>query len=378
MYRRPETKATEEKVYRQERIGEFMTTWKDFPRPGLAAWADRQKAGLMGTARSTHYTPRFRPFDMLGSPNQSLVILENENHRIGVESVVGVQDSFHRYVDCDMIYFQFCGNTTLETEFGVYETDPGEVILIPGGIAHRSIGRNDSLRYFCLSHEPVDYVMNEDQYTSHTSFVVKRIGGPGWIADPGAQQNAKGRVIEKMHFWDDGPDDRTVVERDYDSLVGVAGLRRGEPGSAIRKLRAFDHFTAIVGKGREDAGTQPLMESASMRIRTYNMQDEQFAFHRALRSEEVRIQFRGDALDLSEFENVEVSPGEVTIIPLGIAHSVISIPPEDENFLRLNFYSKLRWRVPIDPTKHCFDSQFEVTTTVHQQAEWRKKLAASR
>ena len=31
------------------------------------------------------------------------------------------------------------------------------------------------------------------------------------------------------------------------------------------------------------------MESANMRIRTYNMQDEQFAFHRALRSEEVRI-----------------------------------------------------------------------------------------
>ena len=31
MFRRPETKATEEKVYKQERIGEFMTTWKDFP-----------------------------------------------------------------------------------------------------------------------------------------------------------------------------------------------------------------------------------------------------------------------------------------------------------------------------------------------------------
>ena len=91
------------------------------------------------------------------------------------------------------------------------------------------------------------------------------------------------------------------------------------------------------------------------------MQSEQFAFHRALRSEEVRIQFRGDALDLSEFENVEVSPGEVTIIPLGISHSVISIPPEDENFLRLNFYSK-----------------FEIKTTVHKQAEWREKLAATR
>ena len=40
---------------------------------------------------------------MLSIPNQSLVILDNEYHRIGVESVVGVQDSFHRYVDTDML-----------------------------------------------------------------------------------------------------------------------------------------------------------------------------------------------------------------------------------------------------------------------------------
>jgi mannose-6-phosphate isomerase-like protein (cupin superfamily) len=378
MYRRPETKAAEEKVYKQKQIGEFMTTWKDFPRPGLAAWAERQKVGLMGTAKSTRYTPRFRPFDMLSIPNQSLVILENEYHRIGVESVVGVQDSFHRYIDSDMVYFQFCGSSKVETEFGVYDMEPGEVMLVPGGIAHRSIGRNDSLRYFCQSHEAVDYVMNEDQYTSQTSFEVKRIGGPNWTAPQGTNASTKGPVVEKMHFWDDGRDDQTVVERDYESLVGAAGIGRGKPGSLVRKLRAFDHFTAIVGKGREDAGTQPLMESANMRIRTYNMQDEQFAFHRALRSEEVRIQFRGDALDLSEFENVEVFPGEITIIPLGISHSVISIPPEDENFLRLNFYSKVRWRVPMDPTKHYFDSKFEIKTTVHKQAEWREKLAAAR
>ena len=204
MYRRPETKAAEEKVYKQKQIGEFMTTWKDFPRPGLAAWAERRKAGLMGTAKSTRYTPRFRPFDMLSIPNQSLVILDNEYHRIGVESIVGVQDSFHRYIDADMVYFQFCGNSTLETEFGVYEMEPGEVMLFPGGIAHRSIGRNDSLRYFCQSHEAVDYVMNEDQYTSLTSFEVKRIGGPNWTAPQGANAAAKGPVVEEMHFWDDG------------------------------------------------------------------------------------------------------------------------------------------------------------------------------
>lgn len=48
---------------------------------------------------------------------------------------------------------------------------------------------------------------------------------------------------------------------------------------------------------------------------------------------------------------------------------MISIPPEDENFLRLNFYSKVRWRVPIDPIKHLFNSKLEITTTVHKRAE---------
>jgi hypothetical protein len=108
-------KRTTDEIYRQQQIGEFMTTWDDFPRPGLTAWADRRKAGLMGNAKSSRHTPKFRPFDMLAEPNQSLVILANANHRIGVESVFGVQDAFHRYVDADMIYFQYCGTTRRAT-----------------------------------------------------------------------------------------------------------------------------------------------------------------------------------------------------------------------------------------------------------------------
>ena len=52
-----------------------------------------------------------------------------------VESPLG-KPAFHRYVDADIIYFQFSGTTTLETEFGVYEMTPGEVLLVPGGISH--------------------------------------------------------------------------------------------------------------------------------------------------------------------------------------------------------------------------------------------------
>ena len=203
--------------------------------------------------------------------------------------------------------------------------------------------------------------MNEDQYTSDTSFEMKRIGGPDWAIPPENQQASTGRVIERMHCWDDGPEDYTIIDRDYEDLIGAASLRGpAKRTGGVRKVKAFDHFTAIVGKGAGDAGTQPLMLAEHLRIRTYNMLGEQYAFHRALRSEEVRIQFRGDAVDMSEFENVEVKPGEITIIPLGIAHSVITDPPDDPDFLRLNFYSVLPWRVPIDATKHYLQEPLRV------------------
>ena len=41
------------------------------------------------------------------------------------------------------------------------------------------------------------------------------------------------------------------------------------------------------------------------------------------------------------------------------------------------FYSKVRRRVPIDPTRY-FDSRFDIKTTVHKQAEWKEKLTATR
>ena len=42
------------------------------------------------------------------------------------------------------------------------------------------------------------------------------------------------------------------------------------------------------------------------------------------------------------------------------------------------FYSKVRRRVPIDSTRHYFDSRFDIKTTMHKQVEWKEKLTAAR
>jgi len=354
------------------KIREFMTTWDNSPRPPLEAWSDRNKADLMASTRSTRFLPLFRAFDLLAMPNQSLTILQNNDHRIGVESVCGAQEHFHRYVDADVVYFQYCGRTTLETEFGEYEMRPGELMFIPEGIAHRSTGTADSLRWFALAHEPFTEFFDESRYTSHTEFEVRRTGGPNWTVPPGRDRPQRGKVKEVMHCWDDRPDDLTVSERDYAHLAGASSTHIRDKVSGIRKLRAFDFFTEIVGK---KGGSDPIFKGPNLEIKTYNIVGEQFAFHRALRSEEIRIQFRGNALDISEFENVPIQPGEVTIIPRGIAHSVITDPPDSRDFLRLNFYSGLPWRVPADLTKHAYHSTFEIKSVVHREAAWRTAAA---
>jgi hypothetical protein len=39
--------------------------------------------------------------------------------------------------------------------------------------------------------------------------------------------------------------------------------------------------------------------------------------------------------------------------------------------------SKYKSDLDAETTKHYFDSKFEIKTTVHKLAEWRKKLAAA-
>ena len=70
-------------------IGEFMTGWEGLTRPGLQAWATRRRDQLIGTVKSTHYQPKFRPLDFLDAPNTPVAFLENDDHQIGAEAVVG-------------------------------------------------------------------------------------------------------------------------------------------------------------------------------------------------------------------------------------------------------------------------------------------------
>jgi mannose-6-phosphate isomerase-like protein (cupin superfamily) len=338
------------------KIREFATTWGS-PQP--RTWFDREKEALIGAAKGSKYDfPNFRPFDMLAEPNQSLLVWQNEDMRIGVESVVGTAPCFRRHSDFDTLWFQFAGRTTVETEHGVFEQATGELLLVPAGIAHRSTGSADCLRLFAYLPEPVEILYGEDKYTSHTEFEMVREGGPRWALPDGAAEPPRGQVQEHTYTWADA--EPMVVARDYDYLVGAAS-----GGRPVQKLRAFDFFTEVTGK----RGPGPkLMESSVFNVEVYNTEGDQWAFHRALDSVEMWLQFRGDSINESEFGAVHLLPGEMNYAPVGVPHRVADC----KDFLRLVLYSKRTWQLMVDPTRHHYQSRFEAKTRVLQAAAWRQ------
>jgi hypothetical protein len=359
---------------KDDEVREFMTDWfgPGFEPMPMLAWSVRKRASLMGSGKSKRFLPTFRPFDLLGQPNASQLVFENECQRIGVESVCGAQPAFTRSLDFNTLYFQFAGKSSVETECGTYETAPGDLLLVPDGVAHRSTGSADSLRWYFHLHEPVRVMMDEANEVSLTEFTAQRSGGPDWKIPADRSAAPKTQVQERMVQWRDrAAEDATVVERDYGSLVGATSKQRDKAESLVKKLRAFDCFTEITGQ----RGPGPkLIATDNFALETYNTVGAQFAFHRALQSDEFGFQFSGHGYNLSELEaKAATPPGACALVPLGIAHSVLC----DPGFLRFVAYSRIPWEVRADVSKHAYDSRFELAPKVLKPHAWHSAKPAS-
>ena len=342
-------------------IREFSTGWGDDP----VTWSNRTREELTGTGKGSLHIPLFRPFDMLREPNERLSILENDANRVGVESVAGVAAYFHRNADFDEIFFQWSGRTTVETEFGVFEMRPAELLLIPSGVSHRSIGTANSLRLSVHVREPLEALITGDDLIGHTEYEVTRHGAPVWTAPEGQERSRNGRVQERILTWDDAPGELTVIERTYDTLVNAS-----TEGRVVHKLRTFDVFDRVTGR----AGPGPVIfRNDEFLVECYNTDGPQFAFHRGNRNDEFQLQFQGTADNISDFGTDKMKPGDLSIVSRGIAHNIIGSP----TFRRLVLYSKPRWKVVVDPTVHACESTFEVVETVIERAAWRDDLVSA-
>lgn len=341
-------------------IREFGSGWgDDYP----LTWSERIESDLIGVSKGGHLlVPTFRPFDFLAAPNQPLTYLSAPSNRILVEALRGTQPLFHRNADYDALYFQWAGETIYETELGAYTAKPGELMLLPSGISHRATGNKGSLRMTMEVRDPIEVKIGESEMIGHTEYDVVWRGGPDWAEAPAAGQFRKGKVMESIHTWTDGPGEETLVERDVDRLVNSA-----KGGRPLQKIRLFDIFKEMTGK----KGPGPIpMGNNEFFIECYNTVGEQFAYHRGNRNDEAQLQFQGSAENISEFGAGELLSGDIHVLRRGIAHRVKGSP----NYRRMVLYSRDRWDVMVDPLKPVRNSSFDVSERVIASAPWRDEL----
>ena len=342
------------------KIREFATGWgRDYPM----TWSNRVTEDLIGTSKGGHLLiPCFRPFDFLESPNRPLTYLQSDSNRVGVDALRGVQPHFHRNVDFDLLFYQWAGNTTYETEYGIFDAQCGDLILIPAGVAHRGDGSADSLRLFAQVKEPVAVLIEEKDLIGRTEYQVTWEGGPNWPIPEDRKVAPNGKVVESLHTWDDQPGDETLIERAYENLIDVS-----TDGRPVQKIRLFDVFKEITG--RRGPGPVP-MKNDRFIVECYNTTGEQAGFHRGNRNEEFQFQFAGSADNICEFGVEKMVSGDLFIVRRGIAHRVVG----SRDFRRIVFYSADAWRLAIDPRKPVRKSRFVVKETVVDKAAWRAEL----
>ena len=313
-----------------KKIREFMT----HREPPEHIWMERDESAVIGTARmGQRMVPRIRPFDLLRSTPLSgnrarVTVFEGDSLRIATENIAGREAQLTRAADHDLVYLQFCGRSTIESESGVVEVDPGEIVLVPAAISHRSTGTDQCLRVRIATQEFVDEGVDPEKPTMQRQFTIRSSEPFGAMNGGKADSNGQGVVLEHITFWD--PQSDLWVERDVAALIGC----KREGGRPVRKLSAFNYFTGMTGKG--GARAPILYNGKEFRVDVYNLEEEQNGFHRGCDEDEIWFQFRGHSLNHTEWGAMELDPGQMSYIPRGVAHRITGSP----GFLRMVLYSR--------------------------------------
>jgi hypothetical protein len=231
----------------EDRMGKKIREFMTHRDPDEHIWVERDESAVIGTARmGQRIVPKIRPFDLLRSAPRSgnrarVTVWEGDTLRIATEALEGVEDQLTRAADHDVIFLQFSGRSKVESECGVEELSPGETLLVPAAISHRSTGTDDCLRVRVASRELLSLGVDPDKPLTQTKFIVK--ASEPFIANSNGQPKVKNTTLEHISFWD--PQSDVWIERDAAALIGtVTGGSR-----PVKKIAAFDYFTGMTGKG---------------------------------------------------------------------------------------------------------------------------------
>lgn len=346
-------------------IKEFMTFWGD---EEARTFLQRDREELIGSeASGGRNLPKFRPFDLLKGITysdygiHSIPVYDGYDMTVYVECPAGAYPFFHREVDQDVAYFQYQGKSTVETECGTFEIESGEMLLVPRGIAQRTIGSPDCLRWALYYREPVRPGVDINNPTCEYRFEVKR--EPDILYEAPAPDRMRGvrpdgKIREVIRVRDHSEDD-TWLWRRYESLVGS----RLDGGRMVLKFGYFNYFKGRTGTAA--GGIPEPLVSPTIKAECFNTVGEQFGFHRGCDNEEMWIQFAGAAMNESEFGEYELGTSEMAQVPMGISHRVVAL----DEYVRCTLYAKNYIRQLVTDKDHVTHSKFIVKAHFRQLRE---------
>lgn len=186
---------------------------------------------------------KLRPFDLLpdfvqteGSARKLLMV--GDKLRVACEAISGTEAHFNRAGDFQTILFQFSGVAFVETSFSAYQIRPGEALLIPAMVAHRTTGSPDCRRMVFYAKDALEVRVDPDKPVTESGYVVHRVGQSevsDTVPQPLIPQN--GKVLERLVHWNSRPEELWLFKRTYEAMVGKA-----QTGSRPVKVKPFDYF----------------------------------------------------------------------------------------------------------------------------------------
>jgi len=162
---------------------EKMYLWED----GEVDELERPYVGMVGTATSGRAMQQLRVFDFfdqrtgVGGPGPTFY--SSSSFHAETYNTAGDMLAFHRGLDSDETWWQFCGGSMNESEYGRFELVSGEVNHAPPGIAHRVIGTPEFLRLVLYSKRPLRLAIDPTKhlFESHFEQKVHALKAADWM-----------------------------------------------------------------------------------------------------------------------------------------------------------------------------------------------------
>lgn len=304
---------------------------------------------------------KLRPFDMLAEPNRDLSevvrreLYRGKHARVSAAHICGAEGHFERAGDFDTILVQFVGISTIETGFGVFELRPGETLLVPAMVAHRTTGTPNCRRIEYRVRELVTVHLPHAEGQQQLRFRVYPEGDTSQadLAAPKATPAVDGRIREHLSRWGDLPGEDFWFERSYQWMVG-----KSDRGRAPVRLRPFEHFkkTEATTNRLPAVRTALLWDSATFRQRVYSNPGRQPAPHRGYDEDELWLQFVGPIRVETEHAIYEMPNGTLSMAEAGVSHTSESTA----GMYRLTSYSPDPIRMVVNPDEHLRETRWVV------------------